>query len=526
MNNERIDPFILVGASIPFLQYELNSRGFHVNVGQGPLPFSLFALIVTDSGLGKSSLWRILQEVRTVSSSLPDASLEHEGLLELDGSTAGLMESLEGRYDSRRDITPALLSSDEIGSMLANAGHKHGKAADTFSYLNTMLVGDTKQEVLRDKTRKVTNPRLSGCGFMTSASLGLLTEEIVIAGFFARMSIFHVKSNRMAPFYGDRAPRNAKQMTPSIDAYSQWLNTLDLWQSDARFTISDCPETQAHLRKFYNKYDKVYGDAAAPVKPYLNRAVEKVLGVAGLFATLRASRCIELEDAIPAVAFVEHSIASFRELLDGHDFLGGGVSERSREQSGSAKAALDLLALVGEEGLSPGQFVAGNRPKAAKGSGIGRVGGTVAEIVRLLEPFTEGEKPPVVCVEAQQWQRIKSLRAGKTSVAGRPTDRYFSADKLPEDVRKFLEEGAVDLTGNVTPIGSRLAYETHMQRWEELGWERVGKATWKACLAEAEESPQSLFEARDARGDKLGEQRKWPFALKGSFARKAQDPRD
>lgn len=531
-NNRQMSPVVALGSAIPFLQYELNSRGFQVELGGGrQLPFSIMSLVVAPSGTGKSTTWHKLNELRAAATELtrsPHEPYVHEGEVGLDGSTAGVGDEMVGLYDEALNISPALLYADEMSRTFASIHGRGSKSQDLPQFLNTVLMGTTSKTSLRKKNSKgdggsrvVVNPRVSGCGYTVLAALreGILTDEMASTGFLARLLVLAVADDQaqMSTFAWDRKPFDPEVWNSCVQNYMAWLNRLDLWKANEDYVFTTDEGAQSTFRTLHEYCNEEFVQSSEALRSYLNRAVDKAAFIGALYASFRGSRVIETVDAEPAMNVVLESFSSLRGVVEDAD-IGNATDDYERKANKHHEAALKALAIMGEEGLSPAQFVAANRPKKLRGRGVGSVGTNKREVLQVLENFIESlddGEPPVTYLEPEQWRAYRAAATG-TPPPGRPSGRYFLTAKLPPRLKLFLE-GEFAAAGNVTGLKEGEVYKRHMERWDELGWKRVSRKLWKKAMQEAQEAPDACFE-RD------GERRKWPFA--SGWDKKAQDARD
>jgi hypothetical protein len=529
LNNPKMWPSVSLGTAIPFLQYELNARGFTVEVGSDgkEAPFSTFALVLAPSGFGKSGVADKLNAIRKEAMQAIRSAHEpyrHEGQIPIDGTTAGVTDGLIARYDEAQDITPAWFFTDEIAKAFGGMQNRSGRSADLPEYFNSWLSGTDGGRLLKDNEVMVRNPRISGLGYTVIKTLkdNGFTEGIASGGFLARCMVL---LDDAAPSMGlDPYERPRFPLTACVEEYGQWLLTLDHWQSQGETVFRVDRDARKMFSEQFQAFDARISQETQPVGAAMRRLGDKSHAVAGLYAAFRGSRIIQDVDMKPALALVTASIEALRTLLE--EVAVGAVTMQVRETTKQQESALRALDLVGAEGLAPANFVNGNRPKSLKGAQLGTIATSKQGVVTLLEAFTEngdGDDVPLVTqVDAQVWGRYRVEVLKKKR--GRPSDRYFLTERLPAELKVMLEESPAAV-GNVFPLSKAsnqaAIWQHHKAYWDEQGWGDIPvRAKWKRLRETAFASGNGTFEFD-------GEVRKWPMHLEpGSLAKKANDPRD
>lgn len=536
-SNPQLSPLLTVGIAVPFFQYELNARGFMVECGSDGFlqPPSTFSVLIAPSAAGKSTQWSRLcalraKAVASVKNAYEPAS--HEGVIPFDGTSSGLTDALRERYNTLRDISPGLIWSDEVAKVLQAMQRPGSKSADLAEFLNTWLNGRTQGRVLRKGKDgggviEVRNPRISGGGITVLASLkhNTITEGMLSGGFLGRcMVLLDASGDDSMPIFAYSRGSFEDQDT-CVQEYEQWLNTLDYWaaqypQEELVFRPDDSG-IQVLERVWSECQDMLDKGEGEGVKSALKRFIDRIHAVAAVYASQRGSMIMTAADLEPATALFWQSIESLRQLSEGA-VVTGTESPQAAATHNSQESALRALTLMREEGLAPAGFMRPNYPKRLKGKGVGFVGSDTKAIEAVLAGLCEADEeaaadPLVTRIEPEVWQayRKEVLKKGQ----GRPAARYFLSRFLPPALREFLAKHEAGEMVNVLSLAPGRQWQVHMEKWDELGWERVSKADWRRYKATAEASKDGTFVVD-------GELRKWPFQLEGSFARKSANPND
>lgn len=448
-NNSRMSPVVTLGAAIPFLQYELNARGFVVDTGGGQrLPPSILSLIIAPSGVGKSTTWRRLLQLRKDAT---DVEI-HEGQIGLDASTtAGVADELIARYDEKENLSPGVLFADEFGRTLGAVKERGGKARDLPQFLNSIFMGASVQTALARRpgesspnSRTVRNPRVSGCAFTVHSLLrrgNLIDEDMATNGFLARLLVLHVPGEKaeLAEFPWDRVPFEPKAWKYCVSQYRAWLNTLDRWSGRDKRVFHVTPDAQATLRTLHDHCLQEFSDTSEAIRSCLNRAMDKAAFVGALYASLRGSLEVSADDVAPAINVVLESLAAIHRL-DGDGIGTGDLTEAEQILTRRRDNALAILGVVGVKGCAPSTFYIRHRRSQPENSRLRQIG-VVAETQKhleevlstLLEAREDGE--PLVTYVAPGAYRAFQKSEGERSM-GRPCGRYFLTAQLPLPLRK------------------------------------------------------------------------------------------
>ncbi len=448
-NNERMSPVVSLGAAIPFLQYELNVRGFLVDTGGGQvLPPSILSLIVAPSGVGKSTTWRRLLEIRK----LATGREIHEGQIGLDASTtAGVADEIIARYDEQENLSPGLFFADEFGRTLGAVKERGGKAKDLPQFLNSILMGASVQTALarrpgesRPNSRTVRNPRVSGCGFTVHSLLqrgNLIDEDMATNGFLARLLVLHVPEDQasFSAFPWDRTPFDPKSWKFCVSQYKAWLNSLDRWAGQDKRVFHVTEDAQATLRTLHEHCQQEFGGTSEAIRSCLNRAMDKASFVGALYASLRGSREVTADDVAPAINVVMEGLAAIHRL-DGDGIGTGDLSDAEQSLARRRDNAVRILGECGIKGCAPSSFYIRHRKKM--GSHVGVVAETqkhLDEVLStLLEPGEDGESL-ITYIAPGEYRAYQKKQGHK--VMGRPCARYFLTEELPLPLRSRHQQG-------------------------------------------------------------------------------------
>ncbi len=448
-NNARMSPVVSLAASIPFLLYELNARGFLVDTGGGQhLPPSILSLVIAPSGVGKSTTWRRLLELRKNAT----GQEIHQGQIGLDASTtAGVADELIARYEEDENISPGLFFADEFGRTLGAVKERGGKAKDLPQFMNSILMGASVQTALARRpgesspnSRTVRNPRVSGCGFTVHSILqrgNLIDEDMATNGFLARLLVLHVPGDKacLAEFPWDRTPFDPKAWKFCVSQYKAWLNTLDRWAGQDKRVFHVTPDAQATLRTLHDHCEQEFADTSEAIRSCLNRAMDKAAFIGALYASLRGSREVTADDVAPAINVVMESLAAIHRL-DGDGIGTGDLTEAEQMLTRRRDNALAILDAVGMKGCAPSTFYIRHRKTQQDNPKLRQIG-VVAEtqksldevLATLLEPRESGE--PLVTFVAPGAYRAYQKSKGEKSM-GRPCGRYYLTSQLPLPLRK------------------------------------------------------------------------------------------
>jgi hypothetical protein len=333
-----------LGIVIPFMQYELNCRGFRQATWRGhdPAAFQMGSLILADSGEGKTtgvSLYqRIHYEMRQASGSVsasgtvPDRT--HPGVVPFKNTEAGAFTFAKACYvdpekpdvpaELGKGIAPFILFTDEATGLF----QKLANGDDLADFFNDVMTGASTQKNVKKlmddwdgegvPAWRLINPR---CSSVLMAPLeavrlgGTFDAKVAVSGFLGRQFLFpsegvdhaatikllkaeleesvaHVKAREAKVRAAREADRAA--MVGTLTAWTKGLNRRAI----AGHRIVDFTDCGAHAMlgerlRTQEEAERVQalpaGVSRAARKLFLKRVDVAIATIAGFYATLSAT---------------------------------------------------------------------------------------------------------------------------------------------------------------------------------------------------------------------------------------------
>jgi hypothetical protein len=297
------DAVINIGLMIPLALYELNRRGYRLDlqaVGEKPRALSIASVVVAQSGLGKSTAWQQLLGLYEEVTGHP-----HPAIVSAEGTVAGMIENLGRVYDKNRDETVGVLHSDEFSSVLVGiASNRHNVTLPQF--FNTIFSGGTYTKSMKGQRseagsnlQEVRSPRLTGVFLTVAEALErTFTNDMANTGFLARMLLLQAAEVKSIVPLRKRFLRiPPERWAVLVMEMRQWLNALDLWAGRGTNMITVEDSANLAFDNFTEALGQKFDEAELAQRTVMARAEWKAHVIAALYATTRGSLKITEADA-------------------------------------------------------------------------------------------------------------------------------------------------------------------------------------------------------------------------------------
>ncbi len=305
-------PVYHLAAILAFCCHELARRGFHLR--QRHKPFGIWFALVGDSAMGKSTAINFAEDFMRDVWHNASLSLSPDPWVEMEGSVSGLLAAIHGHYESSRGTTVCMAFHHELASVFATR-------EPISEMLCRLADGQTYQRNIRELQKKgksdvgaqpdrIVNPVISGLFATTEAALEPhFGEAQRSGGIFSRLWWVKPIFNKSYLRFEVESDANEVNRDMAVDLWVGWLAQLSMLKSES-LTFSMSTQAQDMLRDgIWAKHREEMGDDVDPVKL---RVIDKTKVIAAVYAAMRGSVVVEVQDLQYAVAFAgwltEHSL--------------------------------------------------------------------------------------------------------------------------------------------------------------------------------------------------------------------------
>lgn len=347
------EPIFHLGAAVALFSHLCVRAGVRIDAQQRLVPATWSFLVGVPAAAKSTAVRRAVGVLRDVLE-VPDESHHHprvDPLILAEGSVPGLLEALGEYYDPELELSHGLIFRDEAARLL----EQRDSVADV---LCGLIDGDTIKRHLRGVRKenrsapgsvpdRVINPAFTGAFVTTFSRLREVTRSSFLEGGLFSRFLWFVGSGSLGP--------QRLRVDLHLDERAKVVQETRLWFHRLRTTLrlrNNQPLSVSDAA-FLRISDTLFADLEREgrVDNRLNaarkRAITQAVLLGGIFAALRESPTVDIEDIEPAINLCRLS-------LDGLSKLDPSLG--TDEAVHLAHRIMHLIRAFGDEGISKSEI--------------------------------------------------------------------------------------------------------------------------------------------------------------------------